>query len=454
MSTVTGSDVVVVNVEVNDQTFTQANIETPLYAGFHTKWPELTRTYSFNDLTGLITDGFATTDTLYQMAQQGALQSRHGTTFKIGRLTANPTQTTTIKIKDATVGRILKISVRGPGVLTGATGTFTVSVAGDLNAAASGLNTNLGTIGATGGGFTVATDTVTWTSTVPGQIHEFYDYDTRYIDVKNTTPDSGSGGTISTSLTNLLAEDSDWYMLNLAHKSEAILNGAAPVIEAAKKTLVASSGDFDIRSSSTTDIASDLKGLTLHRSMIIYHQQDNQHLDACFAAKMLSYQPGEEVAAHKVFEGCSVSLVTTTEQTNITTKNASWYIQLLGRPDLMDGTMSSGRYFDIVRDLDYLSDQLAVEAHNVVRGGKIGFDQAGIEVIRAAAQGVLTNRGEAPRPNGGRILAEGSSSVDKLPIKTISTNDRKARHARTFVCRGTLQGSIQRVTFLLNVSIT
>lgn len=260
-----------------------------------------------------------------------------------------------------------------------------------------------------------------------------------WLTVKDTSTDAG----IATDLDNALLEDPAFYGICMDGMNEAEINAAAAWCEANGKIGHFQSIDSDILTNSTTDVASDLKAALYTYSGVFYSRDAGGQLAAAIMGQQFAENPGASTWENKILAGIVADALTPTEITNALGKNASLYLPFGDEGDVAithGAKASSGRFFDLTRDRDWLQTnaQLDLFTH-LIRRKKVPFTQPGIDELLA----VSNARFELAEQAG--ILDAGWAVTFPL-IGTIDPADKASRRlVAPNATSGNFQGAIHGV---------
>ncbi len=259
--------------------------------------------------------------------------------------------------------------------------------------------------------------------------------------------------TIATDLTAIRAANDSWYMLYTLYNSDAYVKAAAAAIEPLTKIYGA---DLHMSESATLadgggDTGDDLQALNYDRTFTTYHPSPLRMAGAAWAGTKLPIQPGATTWMDAQPDGVPVFSLTDTHATNLVAKNINFIQTTAGVDAMREGKMVGGEFIDVIRDLDYLKNDIQVSIYELIAaaskaGRKIPMTNAGIAQVEAVLRGCLL-----------RAVAMGIIDADfeiTVPrVSAISTSNRGLRKLPDvkFNCR--LQGAIHRVEVTGVVSV-
>lgn len=379
----------IVNVSVTKATATVSKVGygTPMLVGYHTKYLDRVRTYT--SLTGMVADGFATTDPLYIMASRLLAQSPRVRRFKIGRRSGAPVQSIRITPLDTTVGRHYTFNVVAPGGVSSA-----IDVVGDATPTQAELATALASaIDALSGVAAVVASSVNVdiTCTNAGELAYLTELPLPSIlKIDDRTPNPAT--TIATDMAAIVAADNDWYGFALDSASNAEQAAAAAWAESNQKLFAASTSDTACTDSgSTSDLAYVVSNANYARSFVVYEAaRTDNYAGVAWLGRMLPTTPGKATWAFKVLNGVSHTELTDTEKTNLDAKDCNYLRTDSGATFTWRGKTGAGEWIDITVGSDSLRTDmqeriLAAKLAN----DKIGYDDDGIAIIVAEVKAAL-----------------------------------------------------------------
>ncbi len=404
------SDIVTVNITLQNGAVSRDGFGTPLVAGYHPTAFGLSTVLTFNTASfsaDMLAAGFTASDPLYKAVAAIAAASPSTPKVKLGKLSAVATQRT--KLTPTVVASTLySFSVKSPaGAVTNI--SFTSSGSPTVSTIAAQLIPLL-PVGLTG---TDQTTFIRIVSTTPGQQWSFYNFSTNF----NFLDETPIAGSIATELSAIAAADNDWYGLVLASKGLADAALASSWIESQNKIFAFATQDTDVATALTTDVGTTFKTGSRMRTVVIFANDVQEHSDAAFLGKLLPYTPGSETWKFKTLAGITVSTLTATQRTNLIAKNVNYYEAVKGRNITAEGKVSGGEWIDAIRLRDAIQSRVSEDVFGQFAAqSKIKYDDGGIASIEATVRGALQFFVE-----GGGLLsftttfpkASAVSSVDK-----------------------------------------
>jgi hypothetical protein len=433
----------IINLTITNTTVsvTQQGFGIPLILGYHTRFTDRFRRYS--SLAAMVSDGFATTDLEYVAAAAVFAQNPRPVAVIVGRRLTKSAKVVNIT-PTAVNAAAYKITINGT--------TFTYT--SDSSATVAEIVTGWKAVydAAAISGIT-ATDnttylTLTGTDTAPFRLS---------MEATNNAElhqqDVSTDGGWATDLGDLLAASKDWYAAIMTTHGKAEIIAAAGWAESNARLLLASTADYDVRTSGSGDLASSLKTSAYARTSLLWHHIPTSSPEAAWAGKLLPETPGAATWAYKTLAGIAASPTTPGNLTDtaigiLEGKRCNYYFELGGVNVTREGKVSSNEWLDIVIGLDWLKARIQERIYSrLVSLKKIPYTELGVSVITAEILGQLREAG-----NSG-LLVPGTELVSFPPVSTISAADKGNRLLPSGTFSATLAGAIHSVNINGSVSV-
>ena len=304
----------------------------------------------------------------------------------IGRRANKPTQT--LSIVPTVFGEGYTYSVEIEGVLISYTvqsgddlADIIVGLVSAIDAASPGVPVNATNVGP-GTSFTIACTTV-------GRILSIT-ADPAVFAITDATTDPG----LAADLSAIRAENESFYGVLIDSNGRAEIEAASAWVESRDLLLL---GDADENSTidplSTTDIYSELKGLSRLRTGLLYTKGHiGQGYGAGWMARMFAgFAPGAATWAYKTIAGITAYELTSSQSGALDTKYGNYYISRLGRNVTFNGRTPSGEWLDVVHGLDWLRARIGERLFLllVANDGKLPYTDASIAIVESALSEVL-----------------------------------------------------------------
>lgn len=428
------SDVVDVVVTAESASVQAPGFGKALVLATHTKFAERTKQYS--SLSGLLADGFQTTDPVYLAAAAYFSQEPAPRFLKVGRRQADSVTITVVTAANSTA---YTITVNGTAfTITSDSDATTSEIATALRAA---INGGSEPVTASGSGADVIL-----TADVSGAGFSAVPSGTRM-----TTAAPSALTTIAADLAAIVEYDTDFYGLILADRASADMQAGAAWASANKRLLFAATAEANAVDttvgSDTTTLPAILKAAGYDRALTLYHASAaTNFIDAAAAGWVLSKDPGSYTFALKTLIGILTSTLTPTQRANAKAKNLITYEERAGVNQTSSGKMASGKNVDQIHGRDWLSSVIAVNIFTLLSSVyKVPFTDEGIGQIEQAAKqagalGIARN-----------YLSEYETSFPALA--DISVSDKTARILDGAEMTAVESGAIESVTFNLIVQV-
>ena len=318
----------------------------------------------------------------------------------------------------------IDITTAGTGtqtLLRGATNQDVViqQLVAQLNAV-TGANYTAATTGSTG------SLTMTVTATSAGAWFDLAINDPALLSNKQTQTDPGIAADLNAIA---LASTTDWYALSTLFNSQAIVVAAAGWTESAGRkiyvpqiceTAAVTTAGGTGGSADTIDALCTLK---YTRTMAIYHPNSSQMAGPAWLGKMLPKDPGSATWKFKSLAGVSAVTFTTTQKTNLRSRQGNSIQLVAGLSITFEGTVADGEFMDAIVGDDWVANDMQVRVFNVEAGGdKVEYEDSGIARIEAA---VIATLKEAVRR---KIYAAKPAPTVTVPLEAdINPTDKATR---------------------------
>lgn len=405
--------IVSVQISKNTVNVTQAAFSVPLILGFHTRFPDDFRAYTGID--GMATDGFLTSDLEYKAAQAAFAQNPAPTNIIVGRRLTNVTQV--IELTPTAVnGATYSVTLDGQTI------TFTADATATVAEITAGLHTAFGAASPTFTGRLTSVDGTTKLTYTAAAGKGFSYYASATNGALTKFQDVSTDAGIATELTRMRAASKAWYGIVLTQRSKAESLAAAAWNEANKRLLIVATNDWDVRTSSTTDLASAAQTAAYLRTAILWADRTGDYADAAWLGKMLPQVVGSADFIYKTLAGVTASNLDDTSAQFILAKKANYYITQNGVNITVPGSVSTGEWIDVVLGLDWTTARIQERVFQALASNpKVPFTDPGIQVIVAQIYSVLQEGAD----NG--LYVQGGFSVTAPRAKDISATDKQNR---------------------------
>lgn len=423
--------IVQVSITATSATPSVPNSTTPAIYAYHTHNTDLVRTYT--DLSGMVSDGFSTTEPAYLMASRIVAQNPRPPEFKVIRATDSAQQLMTFTVTDVNKNDTDGLVLTDPSGVTHAVQAVVLSGATVTSVATSlaGLTITGATLSSTGAVVTISINT-TGAVWFPSDIAGGTFQDTTPI--TTTTP--------ATDLAAAILVDNDWYGLSIEREAPAYISNVGDWVESNKKIFAYHTTDDDARASGG-GIFNTMKTATYKRS---YGEWTGTPIDfpaLGLMAKALTQNPGTWSWALKEIDGAAYDILTSTQTTNIANKNGNFYISTANTPITFEGKSAQGQYMDLTQFLDALSSDIQFRIFNMlVNNPKVPMTQPGIAQVANQVRSSLASfvqSGALSNDNGFE------PQVSFPNIGDVSPSDKQTRTLRGITFTAYYSGGIHKV---------
>lgn len=198
-----------------------------------------------------------------------------------------------------------------------------------------------------------------------------------FVAVQKTS--SGATETVDLTLDRAVAVPG-WYCVCPAGIKENFYQGIADWVEANEKMCVCE----------TTGISSSPVSDAMFRTAVVHAAEENDCVNAAYAAKFLSYEPGSEMWAFKSLAGIEAQDLSTNDIAKLENLNISYYTTIGGQAMAQGGKVSSGEWIDTIRFRDWLKTLIQQKVANLFLSlPKIPYTDAGIGLVQLAVSEAL-----------------------------------------------------------------
>ncbi len=430
---------------------TRLGFGVPMILSVNATFSERIRYYT--DLTGLVTDGFATTSPEYLAAAMIMSQNPSPETYAIGRAVGEPTQVYTLNISVVEHSHTYRLNVRGPGITTTEVAVAADSATTDgeiVTALVTALNAITPNTYIAAG----ATSPFTITADVAGGWFSVESVEPGYIKIAQTHVEPAT--TLADDLAAIQLENDNWYAVYTLYNSEPYVKAVAAWVETQKKIYIADSSASEgvtlaSAGTGTSDLLDDLATSNYARTAGVYHPNPAAMLGAAWLGTRLPYDPGAETWKFARPAGITPVTLTGTHRVNLRAKSANT-LQTVGGVNIMwEGTTTDGDFIDVIRGLDWLQDDMTAGVFGAMAGAlKVPYTKQGMALIESQIRASLA-----------RAIARGiiSDDVENEPVVTlpkitnISAADKGLRLLPDVRWSATLAGAIHKVQIAGTVSV-
>lgn len=380
-------------------------------------------------------------------AQQAFAQEPHVSSIVIGRAALQPTQVYTLTpvVQNS---HLYTLRLGGDGVTT-TTVTFTSDASATATEICDALRTAINAI--VGKNFTATgTTTIVITANAAGEWFWVESTD-RGADFTSTQTHADPG--VATDLASIALATPDFYAVYTIYNSNAYALAAAAWVQSNERVYLLETNETTSVSTAVgnSETLDDMHTLGYTRTHGVWHGYPGELALAAEGGKCFSFDPGKVTFALKTLTGVTPNQLTSTNRTNLTNRKANSYEPVgdTGIAVTFDGTVASGEYLDVIRDLDFVKDDISKAVFDVLVGNpKLPYTNAGIAVI----QGTILARLNAHVVMG--IFSGDPAPAVTVPlVANVSAADKAARRLTNVRFTATLAGAIHSVVVTGTVSL-
>lgn len=254
----------------------------------------------------------------------------------------------------------------------------------------------------------------------------------------------------STEITRIRAIDADWFYLMNVHRSTETqqIQDIAQLFAFAQASELkvfysASISQVTIPSSSTSDVASTLKGLSYEFGVLTFKGGDlDEYIEAGIGGIMIPEEAGSINLAWKNLAGITPDDLSLTQRDFIDGKNANWYDTFPdGVGTLFTGVTPKGTFADVIHGTMKLKSDLELAVFNFFKNNKkVSYTDPAVAALKNVVRGVLEFH-----------VATGFLAAGSINIITGAVADQSAANVSNRLYDGitwsaTLAGAINKFT--------
>lgn len=417
--------IVDVQITLGSKSVTRAGFGTPMVLGPNAIFGELIRTYT--NLPGVAED-FEPTDEEYIWAQRLFSQEKKPRQILIGKRGAQVAQVETLtpNVQNSTLYRVS---------IDGVDYEFTSDVDATAGEIVAGL---LALINADVNCKMTASGTTTLILTADNAGEAHLVSSTPNLAIVHTTANHG----VIEDIQAIQEVNDDWYCLILCSRTAFDILQASSFIEAVRKIFVAASDDVSIKTASTTDLGSVLKGKSYKRTALLWSGDEESGPDAAWAGRKLPTDPGSEQWRYANLSGITADRLSATEIANLDFKNVNHYTTVGGVGIVQKGKMVGGQWIDVTRFLDWFTARVQEGIYGLlVAVEKVPYTDGGVTSLEAIVRAKIE---EGIRVGG--ISREDGYTVTSQKVADVDPQDRQDRIFPDIEFEFRLAGAIGEVT--------
>ena len=421
------TDIIQVQISRETQAVSRAAFNIPLFISEHTAFAERARTYT--SIAGVAED-FGSGSSAYEAALRYFGQELVPSTIVIGRKQVNGVDGSVKTVSNSTE---YTLTINGVKIaFTSDASATAIEIVAGLKAAFTAATSITGVNFTNNLDGTFDIDVVT-----PGAAWSVKSSDNLNLVKKasvETWPDAISA---------VEQANNEWIVLNAETHADADILAIAEAIEAREKIYGTSTSSAAVKTSVTTDIASQLKALGYQKTFLMWKADADENYPECaLSAYQIQPLPGSNTWAYKSLTGTSTDKLTATESINLKAKNVVTYENIGGVNATTGGKMVGGEFIDIMVGVLWLTARMRERIwFRMVNTSKIPYTNAGIAIIEAEVRAQLQ---EGIRNN---FLADSPAPVIRVPdALSVDPNLRATRTLEDLSFEARLAGAIHFVT--------
>jgi hypothetical protein len=420
------TDFIDVQISRDTTPVARESFNIPLFIAEHTVFSERVRTY--NSITGVQEDGFTVGSPVYVAATKAFSQEIRPSQFLVGR-----------KQVDGVDGSIATVTNLGVYTLTINNVEFEFTADGTATAIeiVAGLKAAYDLAPIAGITFTDSLDGTFDVVVAPAGTAWSIKGSSNIALVNQTSTETWPDAIAAVS-----AENGTWFGLNIQSHTDADILAVAAYIETLDKVFGYSSSAAAIKTTATTDIASQLKALGYTKTYGIYSPSaDTEYPEIAWTAYQLQEQPGSNDWFAKTLIGVTPYKLTATETTNLRNKNIASYETVGGVSVTTGSKVASGEFIDVLVFILWMKARITERYWaRFVNSKKIPCTQAGLAIFEAELRSQIA---EGIRVGG---LDEVPAPQVFVPrVLDIDSNLRAMRRVEGITFNARLAGSVQFV---------
>jgi Protein of unknown function (DUF3383) len=426
------------------------NTRTPKAQGFgvtacvayHTHNADTYREYE--ELSDMVTDGFTTYEPGYLLAQAVFSQSPRPTKICLAR---GPivTDTWDVVVTTATEGAVISVEVREPGTGTWVTCSRTVPAASSTTAEAAALELLIEAVA--GVASSASSATVTVTPVTSGQLIMLRNPQNCTIDCKSADP--GYAATLSA----LKVAGADFFFVATECNSELSIEAAAAWAESNKRMYGWNTNNSAEKSGSST-LFSGQKSLGYEFSFGFFGYDPSEYMGARACGFAGARDPGSYTISSKSLKATASNL-TSTEQTNLDTAGANYYIAIAnglnGVSGVYNGGITSGNeyFIDTIHGREWWIARTQERLATVLASQeKVDFTDQGVQVLVAE---IDAQNQQAVRQK--LFAADPAPTAEALPVANISAANKAVRLYPSLKATATYAGAIHATQLVATFTV-
>lgn len=381
------TDIANVTISLQGVTVSRQGYGTPLFLSKHNFTEEVVTAYSSLTTVGQV---FPTTHNVYKAAQRFFANTPAGRSFKVGRIESNLLLTPAAVANGKVYSFTIKSGAASANISVTATGSDTTTTIATAIAAAVEASAVGSLVAAT-----AATGVVTIAPTAPNKFA---------VSALNNVADTyTSTATAPQALQAALDADADVYFITAEDKSESWVLALAADVEARKLQYAvavegaSNYGTYTKGAAISGDILGKLADQGYFRTFGLYHQDADTFAELNYVGHNAPFDAGSVIWTNNVValapsQNVDGNVLTQTQQNNLSARNATFIRLEGGQNATRGGLVAGGEEIDNIRGRDALENDMKAALTQLLlsqKGGKLPYDNDGINAVRSVMAGVL-----------------------------------------------------------------
>ena len=400
------NDLISVTISRETATVQRASFAVPCFIAAHTAFAE--RAKEYNSVAEVGAD-FTSTSNVYKAAQKYFAQDQGLDKIVVGRRHVPLVTLTPTVVNDA----VYSFTLEGEAI------SFTA----DSSATAAEIVTGLKAAIVSAGITTITTGGTTTLTIAPSVSGTGYEL--KGLSANLSAANDAAVEEWADTITAVQNINDTWFMLSTESHVDADVLDIAAAVEVLEKMYVFSSQASAVKTSSTSDIFSQVKALNYDNTFYIWNASaDTNFIECAWVGYFGPQQPGSTHWCYKTLSGITADTLSSPEANYIKGKNGSTYeSQIGGRDVVVGGKVSVGEWIDNIEGSYWLKARIQEGIwFQQINSKKISYTSKGTAVIeaevrRAIAEGIQVG-----------LLADSPAPIVSVPnVLNISAAVRATR---------------------------
>lgn len=362
-----------VNISRETTAVARAAFNVPCFVSSHTAFSPRTKEYT--SLEAVAVD-FSTNSSAYIAASRYFGQERRPPKIVIGRRQINSVNVT---VASVVVGAVYTITVNGVAM------SYTAQSGATQQSIIDGLEAVFGSSPHAGITFTDNTGSFTVSVATAGSAWSFK------ASSNLSVSQVASPETWTTTLNEVKNSSNAFYGLNTEDHSDVSILEISAWANASNVLYVTSTSSPAVKTSVTTDIASQLKALSYSKVVCLYSgSADSQYPECAWVGDRLPPVAGTAQWSYATLQGVTVDNLTDDEISNIESKNCNYYITIANVPVTKKGKLVNGSAIEETMIVDWTKSRIQERIfYRMVNSLKLPNDNSGLAIIQSDIYSVL-----------------------------------------------------------------